>query len=242
MEPQRFFFVHVQKTAGTSLLIRLGNQFTESQIYPDDSDGDKFGEMPQFDIGQLQARWAVRAPEIRVVTGHFPLCTAELLGVPFTTFTVLRDPVERTLSYLRHHRKIIKDARQQTLEEIYDDPLRFDGLVHNHMVKMFSLRTEEMTGGAMTKVSFTREHLARAQVGLTSVDVVGLQEDFEDFCAELERRFHWELGAPIVANHTEPAEVSDALRDRIAEDNALDIELYEFGRTLVADRRAERSD
>src|SRR4029077_2528208 len=83
-DPTRFFFVHLQKTAGTSLLIRLGNQFTPEQIYPDDSDGDKFGEMPQFDIPQLEARWAARAPEIRVVTGHFPLCTAELLGVPFT--------------------------------------------------------------------------------------------------------------------------------------------------------------
>ena len=45
-----------------------------------------------------------------MVTGHFPLCTTELLGGAFTTFTVLRDPVERTLSYLRHHRKI--DARR----------------------------------------------------------------------------------------------------------------------------------
>ncbi len=135
----RWFFVHVQKTAGTSLVIRLGNQFEPSEIYPDDSDGDLFGEMPQFDIPQLLARWAVRGPEVRVVTGHFPLCTTELLGGGFTTFTVLRDPVERTLSYLRHHRKVLKESRQLSLEEIYEDPLRFHGLVHNHMVKMFSL-------------------------------------------------------------------------------------------------------
>jgi hypothetical protein len=234
----RFFFVHVQKTAGTSLLIRLANQFPESAIYPDDSDGDKFGEMPQFDIPQLLDRWAVRAPQIRVVTGHFPLCTTELLGGGFTTFTVLREPVERTLSYLRHHRKYIKESRKSSLEDIYADPLRFDGLVHNHMVKMFSLRVDEMTGGAMTAVRFTQEHLERAKVGLAGVDVVGLQEQFDDFCAELEQRFGWDLGEPVVANHTEPADASDELRERIVHDNALDVELYEYARRLVARRRS----
>ena len=55
-EPQRFFFVHVQKTAGTTLLIRLGEQFAPEQIYPDDSDGDKFGEMPQMNVDLLLER------------------------------------------------------------------------------------------------------------------------------------------------------------------------------------------
>jgi len=200
-----------------------------------------FGEMPQFDIPQLEARWAARASEIRVVTGHFPLCTTELLGGGFTTFTVLREPVERTLSYLRHHRKVLKESRQLSLEEIYEDPLRFHGLVHNHMVKMFSLTLDEMIGGAMTMVDFDPSHLERAQRGLASVDVVGLQEDFEPFVAELERRFGWDLGPPVRANHTDPADVDDALRERIAADNALDVELYQYARRLVAERAAPSS-
>jgi hypothetical protein len=234
--PRRFFFVHVQKTAGTSLLIRLGHQFPSSAIYPDESDGDKFDEMPQFDVPQLEARWAVRRDEIEVVTGHFPLCTAELLGGGFTTFTVLREPVERTLSYLRHHRKFEKGSRTLTLEEIYADPLRFDGLVHNHMVKMFSLTVAEMIGGAMTKVDFDRGHLERAKAGLRRVDVIGLQEDFDAFVTDLEQRFGWDLGPPVFANHTDPADASDELRARIARDNALDIEFFAFARTLVAER------
>ncbi len=39
-------------------------------------------------------------------------------------------------------------------------------------------------------------------------------------------------------NSSAPAEVPDGLRDRIAEDNALDIELYEFARELLAERMA----
>lgn len=225
---ERFFFVHVQKTAGTTLLIRLGEQFAPEQIYPDDSDGDKFGIMPQMNVDHLVERWPERRGDVRVVTGHFPLCTAELLGDPFRTFTVLREPVERTLSFLRHHRKLTPADAHLSLEEIYEDPLRFDRLVHNHMVKMFALTTEDMTGWLMTTVDFRPEHLERAKERLATVDVVGIQEDFEPFCHELERRFGWDLGPPVVANDTPHEAVSDAFRARIAEDNALDIELYEF--------------
>ena len=80
----------------------------------------------------------MRGDEIRVVTGHFPLCTTELLGAQFITLTILRDPVERTLSALRHHREKTPADSERSLEEIYEDPFRFE-LVHNHMVKMFSL-------------------------------------------------------------------------------------------------------
>jgi Sulfotransferase family len=235
-----FFFVHVQKTAGTSLAIRLTNQFRESEIYPDPTDGDLMTVMPQLNVDVLVERWAARRDQIKVVTGHFPLATADLLGGGFTTFTVLREPVERTLSYLRHFRKMTKAARKLSLEEIYEDPLRYEGLVHNHMVKMFSLGVDELGGGVMTPVEFTPDRLEQAKAGLRRVDVVGLQETFDDFVAELESRFGWDLGEEMYANHTDHVDVDAAFRARIAEDNAFDIEFYEYAVALVAER-AERA-
>ena len=44
----------------------------------------------------------------------------------------------------------------------------------------------------------------------------------------------WDLGPPLFANRTQPVEVSDAFRARIAEDNAYDVELYEFARDELA--------
>ena len=63
--------------------------------------------------------------------------------------------------------------------------MRFDGLIHNHMVKMFSLRRDEMTDGVLTPVEFTPEHLERAKEHLARVDAVGDQASFEDYVAEL---------------------------------------------------------
>jgi hypothetical protein len=109
--------------------------------------------------------------------------------------------------------------------------------VHNHMVKMFSLTREEMTEGALTRVEFTRERLERAKSNLAGVDAVGLQEHFDEFCGALVRRFGWRFGHPERVNRTPHVPASGAFRTRIADDNALDIELYDFARQLVAERR-----
>ncbi len=235
-EPRRYFFVHVQKTAGTSLAIRLTHQFAEQEIYPDPSDGDQLTVMPQLDMGVLQARWAARHDQIRLVTGHFPLATTELLGGGFTTFTVVREPVERTLSYLRHYRKMTPEARDWPLEQVYEDPLRYEGLIHDHMCKVFGLGPDQLADGIMARVDHTPELLERAEAGLASVDVVGLQEDFDAFVGQLETQFGWDLGEPMVANDTPHVEVDPAFRERIAADNALDVELYRYARALVAER------
>ena len=235
-ESRRFFFVHVQKTAGTALWRRLKQSFDARALYPGPDDGRPPESV--LVVEHLVGRWRARGSEIQVVTGHFPLCTVELLGAPFTTLTVLRDPVERTLSALRHYREKTPADADRTLDEIYGDPLRFE-LVHNHMVKMFSLSVEEMTAGALTPVEFTPERLARAKDGLASVDVIGLQSCFEEFCQELTDRFGWRLGKPLMANRTRPVDVSDAFRARIAADNAADIALYEFAVDVHRHRREQ---
>jgi hypothetical protein len=228
---RRFFFVHLQKTAGTSLMQRMRHAFGTQGVYPDRSDGPLPAAVLKPE--HLVERFAARGDQIRVVTGHFPLCVSELLDGEFTTLTVLREPVERTLSFLRHRRKRAFDA-DASLEAIYDQPMWFEGLVHNHMVKMFALTTQTMTAGTRTPVRFEPHHLALAKERLATLDVVGVQERFDPFCDELVRRYGIDLGPPLFANRTDPIEVSDAFRDRIAEDNAYDVELYEFARDRLA--------
>ena len=245
-QPDRFFFVHILKTGGTDLFTRLGGDpsisvdhaytFEERAIYPNATDGDVFTVAPQMAVDQLLARWEARRDEIRIVMGHFPLATVQLLDADFTTLTVVREPVERTLSFLRHHRKMTPDDRDKPFEEIYEDDFRFHGLVHNHMVKMFGLTPAEMTDGMLTRVDFDDGHLERAKAGLQSIDVWGLQEEFEAFCAELEARFGWTLGSPLWANRTAPADIPASLLERIAIDNALDVELYDFAVEAYAER------
>jgi hypothetical protein len=234
-EAQRYFFVHLQKTAGTALFRRLRHHFGIDCVYP----------MPQYqgtpeavlDVDLLAERFARHRTEIRVVTGHFPLCTIDRLGIPFAAFTLLREPVERALSFLRHQRQEEPRFHGATLEEIYEDPVCREGLIRNHMVRMLSLSVGEMTDGALTPVTVDEERLAAAENALERrISVLGLQERFDAFCDALAERFGWDLGAPQFANRTPPMEVSDDLRDRIAADNEFDARLYRFAQDLVARR------
>jgi hypothetical protein len=239
MTQQRFLFVHMQKTAGMALRHRLINHFGEAAVYPTQGvDGPDVIKLV-LSIDYLCERLAVRGDEVQVITGHFPLCTRELIGGRVTSLTLLREPVERTLSYLRHHRENEEADRHKSLEQIYDDPFRFQGFAHNHMTKMLSLTTSEMIAqGMLTEVEFTRDRLDRAKQALTEIEAFGLQERFEGFCDELSARFGWRLGEPKTVNTSAPIEVSQEFRARIAEDNALDTELYEFGKDLLATREA----
>ena len=235
-ENPRFLFVHLQKTGGTALFQRLREHFGPRCVYPTP---DEQGDMRAVtDLDFLVERLRVHGDDVRVVTGHFPLCTTELVGGGFTTFTVLRDPVERTLSLLRRRQNAEERFQGRTLEDIYtDDSLR--DIIRNHMVKMLSLTVDEVTSAPLVMaVEFDQARLERAKANLRDrIDVFGLQEHFEEFCADISNRFDWNLGAPRFANRTQSAPVSDALREQIAEDNSMDRELYDFGRQLWEERR-----
>jgi hypothetical protein len=236
---RRFFFAHMQKTAGTALRERLRATFSEEQIYPNRSDGPD-PRLSVISVAHLRERWAARGEQIRLLTGHFPVRSVELLGAPFVTMTVLRHPVERTLSFLRHQaERRQRGATEDTpLTEIYEDPFRFEHMIRNHMVRTLSLSPAEMLthDGVLTPVPYTPDRLELAKEGLVGLDLFGLQDRFEDFCDELAERYGLELGEGVRSNTTRRVEVPDGFADRIAEDNALDMELYEYGCALYRER------
>ena len=106
------------------------------------------------------------------------------------------------------------------------------------MTKMLSLTLDEAREVGRSGVEITPQRLEQAKENLLSLDVVGVQERFEDLCDALNQEFGWGLGRePAWANPSEPVAVSNALRERIAEDNAADIELYQLAQRVVDERR-----
>lgn len=236
-EPERFFFCHLQKTGGTSLQMGLRRQFGPNAVYP--LPEHRKDVRSQIDVDFLRAVFEEKGDQIRVVTGHFPLCTTELLGGPFTSFTVLREPVDRTLSFLRHQERLEPRWAGVPFEEAYGHPQTLHGLIENHMVKMLGLTAAEMTRGALTMTEFDEGHLERAKAALQRMAVVGLQSDLAGFYRSLETQFGWNnLGQVLRVNSTEAGSASDAFVARIRRDNALDVRLYDHAVDLVALRRA----
>ncbi len=240
-EPTRFFVAHMQKTAGTTLRDRLRNTFSDDQIYPNASDGPD-GRISVISVKHLEACWRARGSEIRLLTGHFPVRTVELLDPParFVTLTIMRDPVERVLSFLRHQAaRRQRGATEDTpITEIYEDPFRFHSMIRNHMTRMLSMTPEEIRegDGVLGTVPYTPERLSMAKDALAALDLFGLQSRLDDLCADLSNRYGLDTGGPIRSNTTEPGDVPPGFAERIAEDNALDMELYDYACTLYAER------
>ena len=231
-EPQRYFFMHIPKTAGSSLFRRLIRHHGEA-LYP--LAGDRGSVDAAINVDFMETRFRSFRDQIRVIVGHFPLCLGERLGVPLTTFTVLRDPVERTLSFLRKRQLQVGPYHGRSLEDLYEDPYLLHGLIHNYMVRALTLTVDEMRDGVRTMVPYDEARLEQAKHNLVHrLEIFGLQEDFDDFCERLAARFGWDLGdSEIVANRTAPVETSSEFRARIAYDSAFDVALYNYARDLL---------
>jgi len=236
VEPERYFFMHIPKTAGMTLYHRLIRHHGDA-LYPLPSDRGNSGAA--IDLHHVRTSFRANAQQIRMVVGHFPLCLDELLGVPLKSFTLLRHPVERTLSFLRQRQQLDTRYHGASLEEVYADPYLLHGLIHNYMVKVLTLTAAEAQHGVRTMVPYDDARLDRAKHNLEHrIELFGLQEDFEDFCRCLTQRFDWSLGEPaLLTNRTDPMDVSDEFRDRITHDNAYDVELYTFAKRLLNRRR-----
>jgi hypothetical protein len=249
------FFIHVMKTGGTTVFRNLRANYALDELYPYRKldiqfDGPRVDVRHHLSVPYLVGLAPERHRRIRVYTGHFPLVVTELLGGRFTTVTLLRDPVERTISLLRQFRRKAEwlDPDQpymasQSVEEVYADPIVFEPLIHNHQTKIFSMRASDAPDSYMDVIDVDRSRLAIAKDNLERIDVLGLTERYDDFLDEVAARFGWDVERDARANAT-PADdiqpVGESLRRQIAVDNALDVELYEHAQQLLDLRRSRR--
>jgi hypothetical protein len=234
----RFFFIHIMKTGGATFRQHVYANFEPGEVYP----------RPKVD--DMQRAWLVesllglpaeRRAQIRAYTGHFPFVVTELLGCELITLTLLRNPVDRTVSYLKHCKRYHSQHAGLTLEEIYDDQFYFRCFIQDHQTKIFAMTRDDPLESYADVVDIDDRRLAVAKTNLEKVDVVGLHEQYRDFVTEVQQRFGWQFGAlknrRVSSENWEP---SESLRRRIADDNRADMAFYEFATQLCAQRRRSR--
>ncbi len=233
-----FFFVHIMKTGGATFRRHIDHNFrTPGAVYPD----------PKIDADIREANILVqrllhlppeRRDPIRAFAGHFPFVTTRLLDRQPETLTLLRDPVARTISYLKHCKRYHPHHHEVALEEIYDDPFLFPTLIRDHQVKIFAMTERDRLESYMDVIEIDDERRRIAEANLRAVDVVGIHDRYDDFLDDVGRQLGWEIRERASWRVSEEDwGVDDAFRQRIAADNANDMEFYEFARALVAERR-----
>lgn len=233
---RRVFFIHVMRTGGTTLLAHVRRSFPPEAVYPAREGDFPGGELlAHLDFSHLRALPEARRRVIEVYTGHLPACAPEMLALPGFRLTVLRDPVDRTLSVLR----MLRDRRfpDRPLEEIYDDPVIFEGLIHDHQTKIFSLRLDDPVNRVLDPLALGPERLDAARMMLRSFDLVGVHDLYDGFLAALHDALGWPIDLRVHLNAAAAAsKVPASFRRRIEADNRLDRCLYEFARGIAVGR------
>jgi hypothetical protein len=113
-------FVHIQKTAGTSLKFIIKNSFgaAHCDVNPiDPAPGRIFGR------GDLELVRRVY-PWLRSIGGHEIVEPTRHLGVGVMPYTMLREPVARMISHYQD--KIVRGRASLRLEDFLDDPAQHD--------------------------------------------------------------------------------------------------------------------
>jgi hypothetical protein len=219
---QRFFFIHVPKTAGTSFRAMLYRQFDESSIYPNQKDIEaNNGLYPGFD--RVLALPEDRIRRTLLFNGHYPFLFGRLFGEGMRTLVFLRDPVARTASYVHQLQREQPGFQGMELSRILD--AASDHITNTQVYLLAGHHLPPLLD--RTDLDLARRHLA-------ACDFVGITEEFDLSLGLAERMFRWKLGDPMELNVNPQGrgETDTAVLDKIRERNELDLGLYRLGREL----------
>jgi hypothetical protein len=131
------FFVHVMKTAGTAVSTLLRPHYKRSERYPRIELGKVRNQ--KLLVNQLMDIPSEEQVQTRFYSVHMAAWTAHEVAPQHIHVSVLREPVARTISHLRH---IARGLNIESLEEIYDDP-RWRIRLNDYQTQLFSMRSAD---------------------------------------------------------------------------------------------------
>ena len=202
-------FVHIQKTAGTSLITILRNSFGIGHLEVRTLDRSAEAVFSAADLAVVTRV----SPWVKSICGHEIVEPTAHLPDRFLPYTILREPVARTLSHFEDKQR--RGREPPTLEAFLADPAN-----HNFQVR-------KIAGG---------EDLEKAKRLLAEAYLfVGVQERFDESVRALAALAPWRMDLRYMpSNVFESREIRDRLRAdhevmaRFREINAMDTELHEW--------------
>lgn len=214
-------FLHVPKTAGTTLNRLIEWEYPVRQMYSVDP------VLFTWSSKHLRKYPASRLRGIRMFKGHMLFGLHEILPQPATYITVLREPVDRVLSAFYF-------MRTYKLHPLYWKMRRENWTLEDFIHR--SPRTNvqcKIIAGAEYEKPCTEEICARAMSNIEKhFSVVGLSERFEESLALMKLRYGWKLSSYSSFNVTrarpKKRDLPQATLDLIMEKNSYDVALYDF--------------
>lgn len=229
---QVLIFEHIPKTAGSTLRTILRRVYGDASVFiinPGNS---------QQHLSNLLDRFGSQPP-VNVIVNHAGYGLQDRLpsSYRYRHFVMLREPVERVISYYYYRLQTGKIDASVSLEEyVQNHP---QGIWNWQTAFLGKLALQRNLGEIeLTPEVYTEELLDRAKGNLRKQMAVGLMECFDESLLLFKKTFGWRtLHTLYVRKNTRkrrPARgsVSDKTLRVLKKYNELDLELYAYGRRL----------
>lgn len=218
-------FLHVPKTAGTSVNGILETIYTAFEIF--DFSGDVTS-----DLVRLRALAPADRSRLRLFRGHAPRYLREPDVDQARTFTLLREPVARVVSFCRH----VAEGKSDYLRSSFPpEGFDLDKFLGSGCEELSNFQSRMLLGeGDYASIDSLRDDPRALQDRLVKVinglRLAGIQEKFEESMLLLGRCFGWRVDLPRkrLNQAVSSREVHFSARhlERIRQLNDLDAKIY----------------
>lgn len=213
MSQRKLIFLHVPKTAGTSLVKLFNKQYRAQHIaYIHGND------QQAFDRALAEGK--------KFIHGHFTSKIVKQAPADYLKVTLLRDPVARVISRYVH----MAHADEPSLKEEFAQYAGFEEYLQSAYAQNF--QCQMLADALFTEIS-AEDLLAKAMENLKQLDWVAPSENLNEAAQDLQKRLGFKV-RQIGKDNTSSSqqmwqELYDQYSQQIAALNRLDQQLYEAG-------------
>jgi len=237
-------FLHMYKTAGTTLNEIIRRQFPQDAIFYFPKGSSQIIQEHTELLKRLSKKDRLR---IKCIWGAPFLGLHKHLPQPSSYVMLLRDPVERVISEYYHQERFFGPDGS----ELPPQDVNLEDYVRNGMMLAWNGQVRYLLGAPegpwpnYGPVSVSHDDLEIAKANLREHFIIGLTERFDESLILLKKAFGWRTKDIVyrkqrVGNRPPKGEISRETIKLIEERNELDIQLYQFARQLFEERISQQ--
>jgi hypothetical protein len=222
---QSLIFLHIPKTAGTTLSRIIEKQYPGRAVYTTRTEGGHARSLEDFKALDPSQR-----NEIRCLKGHIPFGMHAYLRQPCVYITLLREPVDRIIS---HYYFVLKNPRHYLHKQVIEGHMTLDDYVSSGI-------STELSNGQTRMLADRDDESPSAMLGSAKKNlcdhfaVVGLTESFDESLLLMKHHLGWRRVYYARENVTPgrplKSQISRSTVHLIEQANEADLKLYAFAR------------
>ena len=245
---QSVIFLHIPKVGGTTINKIIDRQYKPNTIYRVRDDDSRHKRI-QDCVDKFKVIPVAKKEEIEVVMGHMGFGLHNFLPQPSVYITMLRDPVERVISYYYY---VLRTSNHYLYQKVTSEKMSLEDCIRlgisteldNSQTRILSASNGD-SDSPITFGQCNEEMLKRAKKNLQEYFIgVGLVESFDKSLLLFKKLLNWNnifyIKRNVTKNRPLKSDFSQETLNLIQKQNEFDLELYRYAAELFNEQVAQQ--